>query len=328
MFGKAPVKDMQRGIVFMLQRRRNKAQIVDPREAGFTLVELLVVIAIIGVLLALLLPAVQAAREASRRTDCANKLKQMGVAIQNYHSQFGSFPPGARKHQVERELGLSWRVYVLPFLELQTTYDEINPTPEGGATSTEPRFQTIDAFVCPSADPSEAGANIWKAAHYAGVSGANTNDEILDLEDVVCGDIDLNGVFFPESHTPVGEITDGTSNTFAIGERIYVFRDWLSGSTWRDGSPMRICTGSSKNVHFPINADPERFGYFAGDFDAPPGAKRTMLLNELQFASEHPGGAPFCYADGSVHFEQDAIDFTLLQAMATIDGGELSSDTR
>ncbi|KKL10766.1 hypothetical protein LCGC14_2552540 [marine sediment metagenome] len=100
---------------------------------GFTLVELLVVITIIGILIALLLPAVQAAREAARRMQCVNNLKQLGIAIQNYHSQHGSFPPGARLHKTETEVGLSWRVFVLPHLELNSIYEQINPLPNGGA---------------------------------------------------------------------------------------------------------------------------------------------------------------------------------------------------
>ena len=289
---------------------------------GFTLVELLVVIAIIGVLLALLLPAVQAAREAARRSTCKNHLKQQGLAIQNYHSQHRSFPPGSRKHTIERRVGLSWRVLALPFLELTNIYELINPLPDGGGENAEPQKTSIDVFLCPTADQPSSDPTVLKEAHYAAISGANTNSDILDLEDNNCGDIDLNGIFYPESHTRIGQITDGTSNTLAIGERIYIFRDWLSGSTWRGMPPTRICTGASKNVHYPINADPFEFGFYKFDFSAPAGALKTMLLNELQFASEHPGGAQFCYADGSVHFLNETLDFTVLQAMATKDGGE------
>jgi prepilin-type processing-associated H-X9-DG protein len=286
------------------------------------LVELLVVIAIIGVLIGLLLPAIQAARESSRRSQCGNNLKQLGTSIQNYHAQQTRFPPGSRLHRIERRVGLSWRVLVLPHLEQQAIYERINPQPDGGGESAEPEKQSVDAFLCPSASPPDDAANTIKIAHYAGVSGANTNGSILDLEDANCGDIDLNGIFFPESRTRAGQITDGTSNTLAIGERLYSFRSWLSGSTWKGDPPIRICTGASKNVHYPINADPYEFGFYAFDFAAPP-TLRTMLLNELQFASEHPGGAQFVFADGSVHFLNEAVEFNTLQAMATKDGGEI-----
>ena len=294
----------------------------QPFGAAFTLVELLVVIAIIGVLLGLLLPAIQAAREAARRSRCTNNLKQLGVAIQNYESQHGSFPPGARMHTIEGRVGLSWRALVLPFLELNAIYEEINPLPDGGAESMAHESTILDIYLCPSAERPDDDPDTRKEAHYSGVSGANNNDEILDLEDSICGDIDINGLFYPESHTRVGQITDGTSNTLAIGERSYVFRDWLSGSTWKDDPPTKICTGASKNVHYPINADPYEFGFYKFDFSVPLD-QREMLLNELQFASEHAGGAQFCYADGSVHFLEDAIDFTILQAMATKDGAEV-----
>ncbi len=288
---------------------------------GFTLVELLVVITIIGVLLGLLLPAVQAAREAARRSECTNNLKQLGLAIQNYHSFHGSFPPGARLHEGEGQVGLSWRAFVLPYLELNAIYEQINPLPDGGAESMSHKFTIIDVFLCPSAERPEDGPDTRKVAHYTGVSGANTNDDILDLEDNICGDIDINGVFFPGSHTSIAGIRDGTSNTLAIGERLYIFYNWLFGSTWYGDLSTEICTGSSKNVHYPINADPYTFGFWVGDSSAP-AALRTMLLNELQFASEHPGGAQFCYADGSVHFLNESIDFNILQAMATKDGKE------
>jgi len=301
------------------RRQRTPEKRLHSFAAGFTLVELLVVIAIIGVLLALLLPAVQAARETARRSQCTNNLKQLGVAIQNYESQHGSFPPGARKHEMEGRVGLSWRALVLPFLELNAIYAEINPLPDGGAESMAHESTIIEVYLCPSADRPDDDPNTRKDAHYTAVSGANNNSEILDLEDSICGDIDINGLFFPESHTRIGQITDGTSNTLAIGERLYVWRDWLSGSTWKGDPPTRICTGASKNVHYPLNADPTEFGYYKFDF-AVPLAQRKLLLNELQFNAEHSGGVQFCYADGSVHFLPDTIDFTVLQAMATKDG--------
>ena len=146
--------------------------------------------------------------------------------------------------------------FVLPFLELNAIYAEINPLPDGGAESMAHESTIIEVYLCPSADRPDDDPNTRKDAHYTAVSGANNNSEILDLEDSICGDIDINGLFFPESHTRIGQITDGTSNTLAIGERLYVWRDWLSGSTWKGDPPTRICTGASKNVHYPLNADP------------------------------------------------------------------------
>lgn len=305
-------------------------------EPGFTLVELLVVIAIIGVLLGLLLPAIQAAREAARRSECTNNLKQMGLALQNYHSQNGSLPPGALKHEIEDRVGLSWRVLILPFLELNNIYEQIHPEPDGGANDYSPQGSIIEVYHCPSAEPPDPDPGILKMANYGGVSGAiavsdpntnDTNDEIVNLEDVLCGDMYINGVLFPESIVRIGQITDGTSNTLAIGERLYSFRDWLSGMTWWGPDPPMPttgwCVGAAKNINYPLNADLWQIGFYKFDFQAPVGAVRKLLLNELPFASEHSGGVNFSYADGSVHFINDTIDFTVLQAMATRNGEEV-----
>ncbi len=289
-------------------------------KSGFTLVELLVVIAIIGVLVALLLPAVQAAREAARRNTCADKIRQLGIAAMNYHSDHNSFPPGSRKHKHNNKVGISLHVMLLPHIELQSLYDEIRPDSDGGATTFAPRLQAVDAFTCPSGpEPDEQ----WKPSHYVGVSGANTNDDVWELFKAVCGDIDLNGVFYPESYTAIGQISDGTSNTLAFGERVYTFHDWMTGSQWMRvvPLPLQVCSVSSKNIRYPINADLDVFGYYKHDPNAPPGAT-IMLYNDLPFGSEHPGGAQFCYADGSVHFLSDSINFDVLQAMATKNGEE------
>lgn len=303
--------------------RKNNFNRHSRRYSGFTLVELLVVIAIIGVLVALLLPAVQAAREAARRTHCMNNVKQIGLALQNYHSQQKHFPPGASKHESEDAVGLSWRVHILPFLELSNIYNEINPLPNGGATSYMHQKTPIQAYLCPSMDPPSTDPNAVQAAHYSAVSGTNTSDEVIDLEDISCGDIDISGIFFPASYTRIAQIADGTSHTFAVGERTYIFRDWLSGATWYGEPPTgEICMGSTNNVRFPINASLDEFGYYRFDPKAPPGAQRTMRLNELPYGSVHNGGAHFGYADGSVHFLSDAINYTTFQAMSTKAGGE------
>lgn len=314
------------------QSRLQRNIVVGPLRSGFTLVELLVVITIIGVLLGLLLPAVQAAREAARRSECVNNLKQQGLALQNYHAQHKRFPPGATKHEIEDRVGLSWRVYILPFLDLGNTYEQINPLPDGGGENLSAQGLLIEVYHCPSAERPPEDPGFLKLANYAGVSGANrptdpnNREDIIDLEDFNCGDIKINGLFYPESKIRIGQITDGTSNTIAIGERLYSFRDWLSGVTWWGSSlssPTGMCSGAAKNINFPINADHYVFGFYRFDFQMPPGGERKMRLNELPFASEHPGGANFCNADGSVHFLSDTIDFTTFQALATKDGEEL-----
>jgi prepilin-type processing-associated H-X9-DG protein len=288
------------------------------------LVELLVVITIIGVLLGLLLPAVQAAREASRRSRCANNLHQVGIALQSYHAQHGSFPPGAHLHALEWQPSISWRVMILPFLEESVAYERIHPTPDGGATDWTSRSLMIDAYLCPSAPPPSGTPNAAPVSHYSAVSGPGRNDSRIALESDQCGDIYTDGVFFPNSHTRIAKIEDGTSNTLAIGERTYIFRDWMTGAYWVDTPPTQICTGASSNIRYPINADVNQFGYYVGDGSAPANAKFSMLLNDLFFGSYHPGGAQFCMADGSVHMLADSIDFTVFGDLATIAGGEVT----
>jgi prepilin-type N-terminal cleavage/methylation domain-containing protein/prepilin-type processing-associated H-X9-DG protein len=291
---------------------------------GFTLVELLVVIAIIGVLVALLLPAIQAAREAARKTHCANNVKQIGLALQNYHSQQKSFPAGARK--IRPGTGLSWRVYILPFLELGNVYSEISPLPNGTAQSYNARYHVIQAFMCPSMDPPSVSATAEHGAHYSAIGGTNTTDEYLDLENANCGDVFTNGIFYHDSFTRIAQITDGTSNTFAVGERSYFFDHWMMGLTYSGLSPTsNMCMGSSHNVRYPINVDLDTLvdGYFKFDPHAPPDAVKRMTRNDLPFGSVHPGGAHFGYADGSVHFISDEINFTTYQALVTKDAGEV-----
>lgn len=291
---------------------------------AFSLVELLVVIAIIGILVGLLLPAIQSAREAARRTACTNQLKQQVVGLLNYESQYKQFPPGARKHATQGQTGISWRVLVLPQIEEQSLYDRIRPTPSGGAVNMiAPQGEMPVVFRCPSADTSNSGGAL-SASHYWGVAGTRQDGgELTNLEQLDCGNLYQNGILFPESKTTIQKISDGTSNTFAIGERTYVFTAWMSGSSWL-GSPTikRYCSEAANQVLYPINASNQVYGYFSGHNPLPPGAQATMLLNNLPFGSYHRSGAHFACADGSVHFISDDLDLVVFEAMATIAGNE------
>jgi prepilin-type N-terminal cleavage/methylation domain-containing protein/prepilin-type processing-associated H-X9-DG protein len=315
-----------RGGVFMnrecfAERRCRAAPI-----AGFTLIELLVVITIIGVLLGLLLPAVQAAREASRRSRCANNLHQLGIAIQSYHAQYRSFPPGAFLHSAQNQKSISWRVLILPYLEESVVYEQIQPSPNGGAADWEAESKIIDTLTCPSAAPLIESPSLLQNSNYSGVGGVGRNNHRLPLSDITfCGDINTDGVFYPNSHTRIAQIEDGTSKTLAIGERTYIFLPWMYGAEWTGKPPFRICTGAANNIRYPINADANQFGYYVGDGGAPPSGKFTMLLNDLFFGSNHAGGAQFCFADGSIHMLADSIDFTVFGDMSTVGGGETNS---
>lgn len=267
------------------------------RNRGFTLVELLTVIAIISVLIAILLPAVQAAREAARKTQCINNLKQMGLALQNYHDQHRVYPPGARIHELHDQLSISWRGLILPFAEQTNVYESLAPQPNGGVGKSD--LDVIELFKCPSAEPN------LDLSRYTGVSGAfGFGDEVLRA--TLRGDIYTNGLLYPGSKNRHKDILDGSSNSLAIGEYLLAIKSWWAGATWVFETPPReIATGGSRNIHYPINH-----------------VVLSSKTNHYAFASEHPNGAHFGYADGHVKFLAESADFVTFQQQATIAGGE------
>jgi prepilin-type N-terminal cleavage/methylation domain-containing protein/prepilin-type processing-associated H-X9-DG protein len=275
---------------------------------GFTLVELLVVITVISILIGLLLPAVQAAREAARRSSCANNLKQIGLALHAYEGQFRSLPAGAHLHAEEKAVSISWRVMILPFIEQSVLYEEIEPLPNGGSTSFAARELVIETYICPSAPfVSQKDA---QESFYSGVTGAKTWQTEFSLGgDTQCGNYFSDGVLYPTSHTKLARITDGTSQTLAVGEQLHVFHDWLYGARWSGKPISRLCIGAARNVSYPINTSPEEV---------------IMPMNDVPFGSEHPGGAQFVFADGSVRYLNSAMDFTVFQDQATKDGSEVN----
>lgn len=308
------------------------------RTRGFTLIELLVVIAIIAILVALLLPAVQQAREAARRTQCKNNLKQWGLALHNYHDTFNIFPMGAMGLDALANVrptgnNLGWHVMTLPQMEQSALYAQFdfNVLYNTGANLAL-RDLKFDALFCPSArtrnqQPSNT-AEGW-TVHYYGVAGAKDAVETTRKYpmqnnaaprpnfDTDHGGVAVTGVLYRNSNTRMRDIVDGTTNTLIVGE--------ISGSPFNDGgnNPHRawvqgasnggngVAMYACKNVRWGIG----QARYASGNVN--------YLFNDQRFGSNHTGGAQFLLGDGSVKFVSQNIDFNLYQALATRDQGEV-----
>jgi prepilin-type N-terminal cleavage/methylation domain-containing protein/prepilin-type processing-associated H-X9-DG protein len=302
---------------------------------AFTLVELLVVIAIIGVLVALLLPAVQAAREAARRAQCTNKLKQIGLGLHNFVSARKRFPPGSPG---QRRHGLF--AMLLPYIEQQSiyeTYDVVNDVTAGtGVPVNDPRrFVFVETYLCPTwADPAvfvnmPAPELNGAVSTYQGVGGVLGKPGVKLTASPTGGDMPNNGIFAWERKLSTSggnlpgrmlkSITDGLSNTFAVAE--YVHRD-KDPATQFSGAPGNVrswfvatnggvdfATYSFKVIVYPLNTTLDRVA-------------DGLKFNHLPMGSFHAGGANFVMADGSVHFVSDEIAFPLYQDLSTCNGNE------
>jgi prepilin-type N-terminal cleavage/methylation domain-containing protein len=298
--------------------RRN----VSRQQQGFTLVELLVVIAIIGVLVALLLPAVQAAREAARRSSCSNNLHQHGIALHNYHDIHLTYPMGWSNR------GQGWTACILPFIEQAPLYDTLqwaeannwdtDNTPNERACGT-----LIKTYRCPSAAIPEhvnnQGIPERVPATYRGVASSTADSD--DPGTSVIGRhlelSDLEGIFFCDSRIGFKDILDGTSNTFMVGE---CYWDTFS----QDGNQMDFWYIGSPQVDPWPNAT--EFSEFVGSTGVPYNARKIAstsgYVKELSFASFHPGGAMFCLGDASVRFVSYTIDYPTYQALGSRNKGE------
>ncbi|TWT85950.1 putative major pilin subunit [Posidoniimonas polymericola] len=298
--------------------------VVEWRRRGFTLVELLVVIAIIGVLVALLLPAVQAAREAARRSTCTNKLKQLALATQNYATtRSGELPPGTPgqgKHGVF--------TYLLPYIEQESLFDQIDlETTTYSARNDPMRFEVVDDYVCPSypespliRDDPSASKN-GALTTYQGNGGAFV--EVRQERDPSpnYGALARNGVFrWGEKNRKLREVTDGLSNTYLFGE--FVHTDRLPGLYSELPGNIRPWMGS------PLLSGDNRVSYESKVAALTPNTPidreaDQWPFNHLPFGSFHPGGTLFSRLDGSVDFLVDGISLDLFKAGCSVSGGEV-----
>lgn len=297
-------------------RRHNELRMPGVR-SGFTLIELLVVIAIIAVLIALLLPAVQQAREAARRTECRNKLKQLGLAIHNYHDSFGTVPPGwvgvtAGQPDVSGVNGWGWASKLLPELDQSPLYNQINfQTQVGSTANAAVRTTVLPVLLCPS-DVSLQRWNIPASgtstpladvagASYAGVFGKDEVDFCNGLAPGVPCISD--GMFFLNSKVRFADVTDGLSSTLVVGERqTRAGNGWLY--TWAGvvgGGDNPICR-------------------ILGDTDVVP---NNSLVRMDEFASYHTGGAQFVLGDGAVRFISTNIDLKIYRNLSSRNAGDV-----
>jgi prepilin-type N-terminal cleavage/methylation domain-containing protein len=300
---------------------------------GFTLIELLVVIAIIAVLIALLLPAVQQAREAARRTQCKNNLKQMGLALHNYHDTYRSFPPANVVRFAEKPYGdgWTWHARILPQLEQTALYNQVSKvmgTDSGTYTSALQKLaetMTIAAFICPShpsGNKTLGSVTGIPVSTYNGVCGTNTfnNGDLNQATDVGYRG---NGIFYMNSHTRFGDIPDGSSNTLMVAEVI----DDIDGS---GAANIGSIPGSDRRYNFSADSDgnppTDISEYLIGMESNDPinKHKRDIGDNDGEWAgSFHTGGAHFLIGDGTVRFISENISMKVYQGLATRAGGEV-----
>ena len=282
--------------------------------AAFTLVELLVVITIIGILVALLLPAVQAAREASRRSSCTNNLYQLGMAMHGYHDALGSFPPGYI--YVARDVEeWGWAVFLFPYMEENSRHETLNVN-DGRLTDAirdaqlRPHLQDrISILRCPSDGGGKLlPSNLRKfddgAAGIVGFEpGAANYIGVLGLYDLA-GNYPNNGVLFGNSAVSTDDIPDGTSHTLAIGERDI---NSHSGAWCGNKNPAG---NRDDGIYFTV-------GRVSMPINAP-----ALFQSTEGFSSPHPGGANFLVCDGSVRFMSETIDFG--SGSISLDGSDMT----
>ncbi|MBX6313499.1 MAG: DUF1559 domain-containing protein [Isosphaeraceae bacterium] len=331
---------------------------MSARQRGFTLIELLVVIAIIGVLIALLLPAVQAAREAARRAQCVNNLKQIGLGMHNYHDANGSLPPGVKGCCYG-----SWLVFLLPWVEQQNlfnawnsmgtnlvnggTYDNI--LRYGGACNTTVTRSHVNVYKCPS-DPNNmtptssnlitshnyvvnfGNTNLDQSSPYFGVlfMGAPFGDIGAPLPDQNVGQ-NGTGVLTSVINGCVGfnAILDGTSNTLMASEVIVGQGGDLRGFSWWSNGAI-FCSWGTPNTSILDILPSGSYCKPAIPSNPPCDPKGQSATSGLIVSarSRHPGGVNAAMCDGSVRFFKNSVSLPIWRALSTTRGSEvLSADS-
>jgi prepilin-type N-terminal cleavage/methylation domain-containing protein len=308
--------------------------------AAFTLVELLVVIAIIGILVALLLPAIQAAREAARRTQCSNNLRQIGLAMHSYHDTHKELPHGASGIQ-SNVPGAPWAALILSFMEGQQVYDAFNfNIPVSHPLNMEARRRVVSGYLCPT-DPGSteplnqqhlAAVSLGQVSRisYFGSLGPTHIDSCADCPNQIPGDSNyccrLSWSFGSLANASLG---------IKPGQFPGMFVRWPRGIKFRevtDGLSSTFLVGETVSTHCGFN------GAFVNNFSVSSTAITLNILEEDKginstpaltrscgFKSLHPGGAHFLMGDASVQLVNEAIDYRLFNALGSRAGGETAS---
>ena len=307
------------------------------RSRGFTLIELLVVIAIIAILIALLLPAVQQAREAARRSSCKNNLKQIGLALHNYHDTHNAFPPGQFNwigHDGTPVLlgpkRTCWFQQILPYIDQAPLYNSFNFSAGSilayGSTAFAQRYQVVPTVMCPS-DPASGKVQTAGATTSASGQGFHGNIVACAGSNANFGNsgsgvgASLNGMFYPLSSTRIRDVVDGTSNTLMAGEIV------ISNDTAAHDLRGRYYNSWQGNVLFSSDLPPnpttgDRSSYCNAIPQAPCQALGTT--NVVQYLrSYHIGGAHVVLADGAVRFISSNLSTTIMQNLGARGDGQV-----
>lgn len=321
----------------MIQATHQENNSPQQRRLGFTLIELLVVIAIIAILIALLLPAVQQAREAARRTQCRNHLKNLGLALHNYHDTHNVLPFGFD----ERET--LWSAMILPQIEQTNLYNTLIFQESGpgnwdadGSPNEAAAGTLIPVFLCPSMalSPQKDNQGIphRTRASYRACAGSNpwSDDDTTFPTPVPTWAVALDssrcdGLFYGCSRINFRDIIDGTSNTVMFGESYtddYV-KDNQEMDYWIIGAPQTggWVLGGTSGTEFT-----EGLGATSVKINARRDPAMHGVLMEISFGSWHVGGAHFTMADGSVRFISENIDINLYRGLGSRNGGEVLGD--
>lgn len=316
------------------------------RRSGFTLVELLVVIAIIGILVALLLPAIQAAREAARRTQCSNNAKQIGLALHNYHDTHQAFPAGAWNFTAAGVTNDSctapatgrrapWTVLILPYMEYQALYELADLKSQFVCSNTEPPTSgpnrevwntNVPTYQCPSF-PTRAKNAPDNHGNYYGVMGGGPHAMGYCEGGNSGRRFYNNGILYQNSATRIADVLDGTAQTFIVGETKYMLmhlgrsdNHWLGWASTNRGDNNAV-TGVLAAGQVQINlfeGHGNRYDTAFGSGGFPYG----QGLHQRTFSSFHPGGCHFVLADASVRFVSENIDLSTYHYLCIRNDGQ------